>query len=190
MSGTAATDDGDEIATALTAYLSGLSFLDRTADEVTELLVSAVLAWGRQRGWRVYRRAPSVLPLPPPYERQHSWVDVGCARPDGGPVVLEVDHGGRRRSVQKLLAEAEAGRTAVWIRWGDRPVEAPPAPVRLVTLYVTGRRAVTGERRYSRPPGSDRPPPPHGGPMPAAAEQVELFGGDPGRFDSTDRTVL
>ncbi|MFB9236915.1 hypothetical protein ACFFWC_15360 [Plantactinospora siamensis] len=176
MDTTSGPDDGAEVAASLAERLSRLTFLERSTDEVTELLAEAVAGWGRERGWRVYRRAASVLPLPPPYEHRRSVVDVACARPDGRPVVIEIDHGSRRRSVAKLLAEAAAGRVAVWVRWGERPAERPPDPVRLVTVPVTGRRSVAGERRYSRVPATDRPPPPHTGPAPAGAEQDGLFG--------------
>ena len=49
-------------------------------DEVTALLVDATEEWALAQGWRVYRRAASVLPLPPPYETRHSVLDLACAR--------------------------------------------------------------------------------------------------------------
>src|SRR5436305_7826556 len=100
------------------------------------------------RGWRVYRRAPSVLSLPPPMDRQRSVLDVACARPDGPPIAIEVDHTDRRRTVEKLLAEAATGRVPLWIRWGTGRFAAPPAPIHLVTFEVTRRKGVPG--RYAR----------------------------------------
>jgi hypothetical protein len=141
---------------SLTAWLGRLTFADRTTDEVTALIIDAVVAWASDQGWRVYRRAPSVVPLPPPYSHQHSVLDVACARPAGAPIVIEVDHGNRRRTVDKLLAEAEAGRVPIWVRWGTGRFVAPPAPVRMVTFEVTGK-----DPRFSRLPTHDRPPPRH-----------------------------
>src|SRR5262245_42588782 len=103
---------------SLAAWLARLTFDNRTTDQVTALVIDAVVEWAGDQGWRVYRRAPSVVPLPPPYSRQHSVLDVACARPAGPPVVVEVDHSNRRRTVDKLLAEAEAGRIPIWVRWG------------------------------------------------------------------------
>jgi hypothetical protein len=154
--------DGDELAAALGAHLDALAFADRTTDEVTALLIDAVVAWGLARGWRVYRRAASVVPLPPPYERQHSVVDVGCARADGPPVVVEVDHGDRRRTAEKLRAEAAAGRVAVWVRWGGGRFAPVEPPVHAVVCRVTSRTALgSGVRVHSRAVDSDRPAPEH-----------------------------
>jgi hypothetical protein len=153
-------DEADRVAAALTARIAALTFLGRTADEVTALLIDTVADWAAGQGWRVYRRARSVVPLPPPYEHRHSTLDVACARPAGPPVVVEVDRTDRRRTVDKLLAESAAGRIALWVRWGTGGGAAPPAPVRLVTCTVTARTGPDG-RRYDRVTTTDRPPPPH-----------------------------
>ncbi|MFC5006611.1 nuclear transport factor 2 family protein [Dactylosporangium cerinum] len=148
-----------DIAASLTGALQAVTFADRGADEVTGLLVDAVVGWGERLGWRTYRRAASVVPLPPPYERQHSVVDVAFARPDGPPVVVEVDHGDRRRTVDKLAAEAAAGRVAVWVRWGPGRLPAPDG-VLLVALPVTARTGLHGRGKvYSQTP--DLPAPEH-----------------------------
>jgi hypothetical protein len=171
-------EDDERVAASLADSLDRLTFVDRTADEVTALLIDAVAAWAAGHGWRVYRRARSVLPLPPPYAHQHSSLDVACARPVGPPIVIEVDHTDRRRTVDKLLAEATAGRVAIWVRWGSGRFEAPPSPVRLVTCPVTSRRGVGGGGRlYSRLPTSDRPAPVHTETDAEPGRQADLFGG-------------
>jgi hypothetical protein len=152
--------DADRVASALAARVGALTFLDRTADDVTATLIDAVVAWASAEGWRVYRRARSVVPLPPPYENRFSTLDVACARPAGPPVVIEVDRTDRRRTVDKLLAEAAAGRVAIWLRWGTGAIAAPPAPIRLVTCAVTARSGAGG-RRFDRTAVSHRPPPRH-----------------------------
>ncbi|MGW5667350.1 hypothetical protein [Micromonospora sp. NPDC003776] len=157
----------DELAASLAAHLGRLTFVDRSTDEVTALLVDAVAAWGEAQGFRVYRRAASVVPLPAPYQDRHSVVDVACARPAGRPVVIEVDRTDRRRTVEKLLAEADAGRVALWVRWGPGPFTPPPAPIRLVTCEVAVRH-----HRHSRLPS--RPAPHHSPPASTAVEAVEL----------------
>lgn len=168
-------DSADGVAASLAGWLAAVTFVDRSTDEVTALLVDTVADWGTAQGWRVYRRAPSVLSLPPPYAHLRSCVDVGCARPDGPPVTVEVDHTDRRRSVEKLLAEADAGRVAIWLRWGAGRVQPPPAPVRMVTCEVTARRGLVERGRlYSRLAAAERPAPRHSGAVAGPDEQLRL----------------
>jgi hypothetical protein len=168
-------DDSALVAAALTVWLDGFTFVDRDADAVTGLLVDSIVEWGRAQQWRVYRKAPSVLPLPPPYENRRSDLDVACARPVGRPVAIEVDRSDRQRSVEKLRAEAAAGRIALWVRWGTGRFTDPGPPVHLVTCAVTARRGVTGGRVYSRV-ATTRPAPAHTA-APEAAASPELFQG-------------
>ncbi|HEU5110151.1 MAG TPA: hypothetical protein VFT95_16545 [Micromonosporaceae bacterium] len=157
-------DDGAAVAESLSAWLARLAFTDRTADAVTALVVDAVVAWAGGQGWRVYRRAPSVLPLPPPMSHRQSVLDVACARPDGPPVAIEVDRTDRQRTFDKLLAEARAGRVPIWVRWGTGRFAVPPPPLHRVTVEVARRVGPGGgERLYSLRPGADRPPPAHSG---------------------------
>ena len=157
----------------LTAWLDQLIFADLATDEVTALVIDTVAEWGAGRGWRVYRRAPSVMTLPPPLERQHSVVDVAFARPDGPPLVVEVDHTDRGRTVDKLLAEAQAGRIAIWVRWGTGPFRPPPMPVQMATLEVTRRSG----RRFAR--ARDLIPPAHSAGISDAEEMTMPFGETP-----------
>ncbi|MEU8375770.1 hypothetical protein AB0C22_21970 [Micromonospora sp. NPDC048894] len=154
--------DGERLAASLTGRLAGLEFVDLGTDEVTALIIDAVLVWAAEQGWRSYRRAASVLPLPPPMTDRHSVVDVACARRDGPPVVVEVDHTDRRRTWEKLAAEADAGRVALWVRWGPGRFAVPPAPIHLVTCEVARRAGPVGAgRRHRRTPGPARPAPAH-----------------------------
>jgi hypothetical protein len=132
-------DDGTRTSRSLGRWLDALTFADLTADQVTARLADEVARWGENQGWRVYRRAPSVFPLPPPL-RGNSVVDVACARPDGQPIVVEIDRLERRRTVDKLLAEAAAGRLAILVRWGSGPFNPPPLPVHLVVREAARQR--------------------------------------------------
>ena len=116
--------------------LAGLTFTGLTREQVTALLIDTVAGWGEAEGWRVYRRAASVLTLPPPLERQHSVIDVALARPGQPPIVVEVDHTHRQRSIDKLLAEAEEGRIPFWVRWGPGTIAEPPLPIQLFAVAV------------------------------------------------------
>ena len=106
--------DVDSVVAGLHAALTAVTFADRDTDTVTELLIEAAASWAAAQGWRVYRRAASVMHLPPPYETQHLFLDLACARPAGPPIAIEVDHTARRRTVDKLLEEAVAGRIPIW----------------------------------------------------------------------------
>jgi hypothetical protein len=133
-------DDGSGTARSLADRLAGLHFADLPEDRATARIVDEVVAWGEAHGWRVYRRAPSVFPLPPPL-KGHSVLDVALARPGGGqPIAVEVDRLDRQRTVDKLLAEAAAGRLAIWVRWGAGPFRPPPMPVHLVTREAARTR--------------------------------------------------
>jgi hypothetical protein len=132
-------DDGTRTARSLAAWLDALHFTELTSDQATARILDAVAGWGEAQGWRVYRRAPSVFPLPPPLQG-NSVLDVACARPGAQPLAVEVDRLDRQRTVDKLLAEAAAGRIAVWVRWGAGPFTAPPLPVHMVTRAAARRR--------------------------------------------------
>ncbi|WP_033344877.1 hypothetical protein [Catenuloplanes japonicus] len=163
-------DDGAELAAALAAHLDGLAFTGLGTDQVTALVIDAITGWAQAQGWRVYRRAPSVVSLPPPLDRQKSVLDVACARPGGAlPIAIEVDHTDRRRTVDKLVAEAAAGRVALWVRWSPGKINAPGPPVHLVPLAVTKPRP----GQFAR--GVERPPPPHStGPGSGTAQEFPL----------------
>jgi hypothetical protein len=139
---------------SLQQWLTGLHFTDLTEAQATARLVDAVVSWGEARNWRVYRRAPSVFPLPPPL-RGNSVLDVACARPGAQPIVVEVDRLDRQRTVDKLLAEAAAGRLAIWVRWGAGPFRPPPMPLHLVTREASRSRGLWHTV-------TDRPAPRHG----------------------------
>lgn len=170
--------DDEQVAASLADRLTAVTFADLSADEVTALLVDSIVGWAEGQGWRAYRRAPSVMPLPPPYSHRHSWIDVGCARPAGAPIAIEIDRTGRQRTIDKLLAEAEAGRVAIWVRWGTGRFAPPPPPVSMVTLEVTARRGASDkDQRFTRQPARERPAPAHTSVTLKADEQPDLFAG-------------
>lgn len=156
-------DDGTRTARSLAAWLDALHFTELSTDQATARVIDAVADWAADQGWRVYRRAPSVFPLPPPL-RGNSVLDVACARPGAQPIAVEVDRLDRQRTVDKLLAEAAAGRIAVWVRWGAGPFTAPPLPVHLVTRPAARRHGTWHTV-------ADLPAPRHSGPVDAAAPE-------------------
>ncbi|MDI6101111.1 hypothetical protein QLQ12_21080 [Actinoplanes sp. NEAU-A12] len=154
-------DDGTSTARSLGEWLESLTFADLPEGEATARIVDAIAKWADWQSWRVYRRAPSVFPLPPPL-RGNSVLDVACARPGGSPIAIEVDRKDRQRTVDKLLAEAAAGRVAIWVRWGAGPFPPPPLPVHLVVVEAARRSG-----RWHTV--SARPAPRHSGAAPGSA---------------------
>jgi hypothetical protein len=175
----ATSDDGAPLAQSLGVWLGTVTFAHQDSDHVTGLLVDAAVNWGRSQGWRVYRRPPSVVPLPPPFAHRHSVVDVGCARPGAAPVVIEVDRSDRQRTIDKLLAEAGAGRIALWVRWGGGPFLTPAPPVQLVPVAVVTRRDPASGRMLHSSPTADLPAPAHSDVQLDVVDQAELFADDP-----------
>jgi hypothetical protein len=166
-------DDGTRTARSLADRLEALHFAELTNDQATARVIDTIAEWAVSLGWRVYRRAPSVFPLPPPL-RGHSVLDVACARPDGPPIAVEVDRLDRPRTVDKLLAEAAAGRVAIWVRWGAGPFTPPPLPVHMVTR-AAARTAGTWHTV------TDRPPPRHSAaPIEEAVAEELPWGGTEG----------
>ncbi|SDS13682.1 hypothetical protein [Actinoplanes derwentensis] len=127
-----------DAADSLAEWLGRLTFEGLSEGDATARIVGEIAKWADWQGWRVYRRAPSVFPLPPPL-RGHSVLDVACARPGDQPIAIEVDRTDRQRTVDKLLAEAAAGRVAIWVRWGAGPFPPPPLPVHLVSVEAIRR---------------------------------------------------
>src|SRR5688500_6060282 len=103
--------------------------------------------------------------MPLPIDNQHSVVDVAVARPAAPTIVVDVDATDPKRTVENLLAEADAGRMAVWVRWGPGRIAEPPAPIRLISLPV-----VRSQGRFSRRAGPERPAPTHSTAAPTAGE--------------------
>jgi hypothetical protein len=167
-------DDAERVAGSLSRWIASVSFVDRAADEVTELLIEAVIWWAQEEGWRAYRHARSVVRLPPPMDNLHSFVDVGIARRDGAPIVVEIDRSDRKRTLEKLTAEAEQGRIALWLRWGTGTFATPPAGVSLIACHVEARKAADGRKLFSTP-SEEKPAPQHSSVDVSHAEQDGLF---------------
>ncbi|MFG1995462.1 hypothetical protein ACGFJ7_36355 [Actinoplanes sp. NPDC048988] len=146
-----------DTAHSLEARLADLRFTDLSNDQATARIIEEIADWGSSLGWRVYRRAPSVFPLPPPL-KGHSVLDVACARPSAAPIAIEVDRLDRPRTVEKLLAEAAAGREAIWVRWGAGPFTPPPLPVHMVTRPAVRKSGTWSTEAVLPPPRhSDAP---------------------------------
>jgi hypothetical protein len=92
-------------------------------------------------------------------------------------LAIEIDRGTKRQSLDKLIAEAEAGALAIWVRWsGWSSIPVPPS-IGLVELRAV-RTVMPGTRgfRYRRTPYLTWPAPPqHSGQPVKMTYQPRLF---------------
>ncbi|MDQ7910204.1 hypothetical protein RB614_37485 [Phytohabitans sp. ZYX-F-186] len=161
---------------SLAGWLAPLAF-DLTAAEVTSLLTVEVARWAEQYQFACDREVPSRYTRTS--RRGFEWpglIDIVGRHPNGVKLAIEIDRHTKRRSLDKLIAEAEAGAVAIWVRWFGQSTIVVPPTVGLVELRV--RRVRTpgdGGYRYQRTPHLAWPaPPPHGAPV-RMAYQARLF---------------
>ncbi|HEV2347035.1 MAG TPA: hypothetical protein VGS97_23235 [Actinocrinis sp.] len=118
-------------------------FTHLAAPEVTAHLTGSVARWAEQYGYWVQRE------VPPPGVADRR-LDLRVAHPaEGRAISIEIDRGNKRWSLEKVVAVAEHGDLALWVRWptASVPLSVPPG-VRLIRLGVIRYR-----RRVSLQPG-------------------------------------
>lgn len=129
--------DGDTttLAASLTAWLTPVELDGLTSRQTTALLTVRVAEWGRSQGWSVQFEVPIRASRTTRSGESRGRLDVVCRRDAGRPpVVIEIDRGNKRWSVDKLASEAAAGAVALWVRWRDPTNVDVPDAVGLVDL--------------------------------------------------------
>lgn len=123
------------LAGSLTTWLAPIKLDGLTSRQTTALLTERVAEWGRSQGWSVHFEAPIRASRPTRSGESRGRLDVVCRRDAGRPpVVIEIDRGNKRWSVDKLASEAAAGAVALWVRWRDPTNVDVPDAVGLVDL--------------------------------------------------------
>jgi hypothetical protein len=91
-------------------------------------------------------------PRPTGCARGYRLLDLACIHPSGQKIAIEVDGDNNIWSIEKLAAEADTGKLAIWVKWG-RPanlilvpdtigvVEVRAEPTRLGPDLVYSRQA-------------------------------------------------
>lgn len=126
-----------------TVRLTGLSTVEATA-----AVTAAVVAWCHGRGWTPELEVPGrITRATQDGGERRARLDVVCARPAGPAMAIEIDRFGKVWSLRKLLAEVEAGRRALWVRWHGRTLIDVPATVGLVDLAATAAWTPPPRRR-------------------------------------------
>lgn len=115
------------MAASLHRYLKPLRLSGLTAVQATRLVTYETVCWADEQGWQVAYEVWGRITRQSKNGPLRARLDLVCARPAKQPsVAIEIDKHGKTWSLQKLQAEAEAGRVALWVRWhGRTQVEIP-----------------------------------------------------------------
>ncbi|AEV87853.1 hypothetical protein ACWT_6840 [Actinoplanes sp. SE50] len=106
---------------------------------MTALVTEHVAAWADGQGWHVAREVPARIARQTRNGPYQARLDMMCQRPGNlPPVAIEIDRTGKVWSLRKLVAEADAGAVALWVRWRGRTRIAIPADIGLVDISGAG----------------------------------------------------
>ncbi|MET9260285.1 hypothetical protein [Amycolatopsis sp. NPDC004079] len=131
-------DETRDLAASLHTYLKPLRLTGLTAVQATRLVTYETVCWADEQGWKVAYEVWGRITRPSKNGPMRARLDLVCTRPAKQPAVaIEIDRDGKTWSLQKLQAEAAAGRVALWVRWhGHTQAEIPDA-VGLVDIHDT-----------------------------------------------------
>lgn len=115
------------LAESLRAWCSSINREGLATPQTTALLTTAVCRWAEDQGWTPRLEVWGRISRPTRRGPRRARLDTVCDRPSGmRPIAIEIDHHGKVWSLQKLVAEAEAGSVALWLRWhGETRIPIP-----------------------------------------------------------------
>ncbi|MFI5614987.1 hypothetical protein [Amycolatopsis sp. NPDC051903] len=126
------------LAASLRRYLEPVRLSGLSAPQATRLLTEQTACWAEEQGWAVAREVQGRITRPSKNGPRRSRLDLVCTRPAELPAVaIEIDQFGKVWSLQKLLAEVDAGCVALWLRWRGRTEIEIPETVGLVDIHDT-----------------------------------------------------
>jgi hypothetical protein len=135
---------------SLQSWLDPLTFTDLHRRDVTALLTEQVVLWGRAHRFVIRQQVPSTATRLS--RRGHPWpgvLDLACIHASGQNIAIEIDAGNKTWSIQKLAAEAQAGRLAIWVKWGG-PVDLTLVPDTIGLVEVRAERTRRGNATLYR----------------------------------------
>jgi hypothetical protein len=103
---------------SLREWLAQIHFVDLSRSAVTELLTDHVAAWGRSHGFDIQTEVEGVATKRKSYGRHIGLLDVLCTHRSGQQIAVEIDNTNKVWSIEKLAAEADSGKLAIWVKWG------------------------------------------------------------------------
>ncbi|SRR6266542_366516 len=136
---------------SLRSWLAPLHFASLARSEVTSLVTAHVVAWAESYRFEVVQQVKAIATRRRRYGRtQNSWLNLECRHRSGMTIAVEIDFANKFWSIEKLAAEADAGKLAIWVKWGG-PVSLSliPEKIGVVELRVDWSRQ-DGQVTYSR----------------------------------------
>ena len=109
----------DRATSSLREWLALVTFRDLSRSAVTEHLTAQVVAWAEAHGFEARTEVEAVATKRKPYGRNIGVLDVLCTHRTGQQVAVEIDHTNKVWSIEKLAAEADNGKLAIWVKWGS-----------------------------------------------------------------------
>jgi hypothetical protein len=103
---------------SLREWLAHIEFADLSRSAVTEFLTDHVAAWGRSNGFDIQTEVEAVATKRKSYGRHIGLLDVLCTHRSGQQIAVEIDNTNKVWSIEKLAAEADSGKLALWVKWG------------------------------------------------------------------------
>ncbi|MGW5441414.1 hypothetical protein [Nocardia asteroides] len=131
-------DKTDELAQSLRHWLTPVRASGLTSTQTTKLITAHTLEWAHSKRWQTSTEVPALIERTINGRVYSGRVDVVCERSWWRPpIAIEIDRANKSWSVDKLVAEAEAGHVALWVRWrGETVIDLPPT-VGLVDIRAT-----------------------------------------------------
>ncbi|UGT58866.1 hypothetical protein [Nocardia asteroides] len=114
---------------SLADWLAPVRATGLTSSQTTALITAHTLEWARSKRWKPATEVPALIERSSANGRTYRGrLDVVCERSWWRPpIAIEIDRANKRWSLDKLIAEADAGHVALWVRWhGDTVIEVPP----------------------------------------------------------------
>ena len=106
---------------SLQVWLEPLTFADLSRSATTEVLKAQVVAWARSHRFQTQTEVEAVAAARRRHKRSIGLLDVLATHPSGQQVAIEIDFTNKVWSIEKLAAEADAGKLAIWVKWGTPP---------------------------------------------------------------------
>src|SRR6476661_8409807 len=122
---------------SLQAWLDRLEFVGLSRQVVTATITAEVVAWAKAHRFDTRQEVEAVAKKRKPYGRNIGLLDVACTHPSGQQLAIEVDFTNKIWSIEKLAAEADAGKLAIWVKWGGpASLSLIPEKIGVVELHA------------------------------------------------------
>ncbi len=134
---------------SLRDWLMPLEFTDRSRSAVTEAVTAQAVAWAEHHGFEVRQQVEAIASQRRPL-RQIGFLDIAGERASGQKIAIEVVFTNKVWSIEKLATEADAGKLALWIKWGGPlTLSLIPEKIGIIELEASSSN-IAGHTMYRR----------------------------------------